>query len=138
MADAKADSMLSNWEHESSKVPPGWDGICCSNTEYFERLENWLGYTELVDKPGRIGPAILARLIGKPRLIAKQVSDLTKDEGYKNLIAKMKTETKGQDEDEAYREIKRFHALFTTVKPIAISSSFGKQQKQEPRNTVTN
>ena len=75
-----------NWEFESSKVPPGWDGACCSNIEYFERLENWLGYCELLEKPTRVGPAILSRLKGKPRLIAKAVADLNKKGGYKIFI----------------------------------------------------
>ena len=41
-------------------------------------------------------------------------ADLAKKDppGFQALLKLMMEKTKGQDEDEAYREIKRFHALF--------------------------
>ena len=63
------------WDYENSKVPPGTDGVCCSMEDYLERLNNWIKYTELLDHPERVGPAIFARLKGKPRLVAKQMED---------------------------------------------------------------
>ncbi len=63
--------------------------------EYLEELEDWLGYCELQDKPERVGPAMLARLKGKPKLIGRELPKLNlqspgSDEaqpGYRQLMA---------------------------------------------------
>ena len=61
-------------DFSNSKIPPGWDGISKSLQQYLEELEDWMGYTELMDKPARIGPAMKSRLRGKPKLISKMLT----------------------------------------------------------------
>ena len=109
----------------TSKIPPSWDGVSKSMEQYFEEIEDWLGYTELVDKPMRIGPAIKARLSGKPKLISKSltIAEIQQVEtqaqgdtpageaGYRVLLALLKEKLQDEDADHKWKEIQRFQRL---------------------------
>jgi hypothetical protein len=114
-----------NFDFQNSKIPPGWDGVSKSLQQYLEELEDWLGYTELIDKPERIGPTMKSRLSGKPKLISKMLSasELTqtaqeasrnvsaRTAGYILLKEKLIEKLKDDDADFKWVEIKRFQKL---------------------------
>jgi len=111
----------------NTKIPPGWDGVSKSLREYLEEVEDWLGYTELTDHPGRIGPALKSRLSGKPKLVAKTLTRAQLEAaggvdpsvtgapyqkaGYEALLDLLKDKLQEDDSDFKWSEIKRFQTL---------------------------
>ena len=98
----------------TSKIPPSWDGVSKSMEQYFEEIEDWLGY-----------PAIKARLSGKPKLISKSVTiaelqqAATPEEGdtpageagYRVLLALLREKLQDEDADNKWKEIQRCQRL---------------------------
>ena len=128
---------------QNSKTPPGWDGVSRSMREWIDEMEDWLGYTDLIDHPERVGPAILARLKGKPKLIGRelprtslvQVGGTSATHGYRLLIEHIQLKLTEDDEDFQWLEIKRFQKLFKsrheTYKAFIALWEVGKQRAHD-------
>ena len=109
----------------NTKIPPSWDGVSKSLQEYLEEVEDWLGYTELVDHPERIGPALKSRLTGKPKLVVKSLTTAelrhegeaavgeapATPPGYEILLQLLQDKLRGDESDFKWAEIKRFQKL---------------------------